>query len=163
DLRWFSNLFRVRRNHIRQFLSLNYTLGWNRSHGNSESIRFTSTDGLRLLSEHPYGTNRAVLNTETVVFTPYQPLGFRIAVVAFADFGLLGFSPNIFDNSFYNTLGMGLRIKNERLIFSTINLRIGLALGKGGILDSRYFEANNSNRMTQFRSMPERPQTIAFE
>ncbi|MDE6779190.1 MAG: hypothetical protein K2J51_06975 [Alistipes sp.] len=163
DLRWFSNLFRVRRNHIRQFLSLNYTLGWNRSHGNSESIRFTSTDGLRLLSEHPYGTNRAVLNTETVVFTPYQPLGFRIAVVAFADFGLLGFSPNIFDNSFYNTLGMGLRIKNERLIFNTINLRIGLALGKGGILDSRYFEANNSNRMTQFRYMPERPQTIGFE
>lgn len=163
DLRWFSNLFRVRRNHIRQFLSLNYTQGWNRSCGSDETIRFTSADGLRLLSEHPYGTNRAVLNTETVVFTPYQPLGFRIAVVAFADFGLLGFSPNIFKNRFYNSLGLGLRIKNERLIFNTINLRLGLALGKGGILDSRYFEANNSNPMTQYRYMPERPKTVGFE
>lgn len=37
-----------------------------------------------------------IINTETVVFTPYQPLGFRIAFFGFADFGLLGYSPNIF-------------------------------------------------------------------
>jgi len=163
NLRWFSNLYRVRRNHIRQFLSLNYTQGWNRGRGNDESIRFDSDNGLRILKGRRYGINRMVLNTETVVFTPYQPLGFRIAVVAFADIGLLGFSPNIFKNNFFNSLGIGLRIKNERLIFSTVNLSLGFAWGKGGLLDSRYFEASNTNRMTQFRYQPSRPEIVGFE
>ena len=42
DLRWFSNLFLFRRSRIRQFLTLNYTQGWNRWEGSDESIRFTS-------------------------------------------------------------------------------------------------------------------------
>ena len=32
-------------------------------------------DGLQALKEYIIGTNRMILNTETVVFTPYQPLG----------------------------------------------------------------------------------------
>ena len=96
DLRWFSNLFLFKRSRIRQFLAFNYTQGWNRATGSDESIRFTRTDGLQALKEYIIGTNRMILNTETVVFTPYQPLGFRIAVFGFADFGLIGYSPNIF-------------------------------------------------------------------
>lgn len=62
-------------------------------------IRFTHDNGLQALKEYVTGTNRMILNTETVVFT-YQPLGFRIAVFGFADFGLIGYSPNIFKNDF---------------------------------------------------------------
>ena len=57
-----------------------------------------------------------ILNTETVVFTPYQPLGFRIAVFGFADFGLIGYSPNIFKNDFFTSFGLGVRLRNERLV-----------------------------------------------
>ena len=71
-----------------------------------------------------------ILNTETVLFTPYQPLGFRIALFGFADFGLLGYSPNIFKNEFYTSFGIGIRLRNERLVFNTIQIRLGLALGK---------------------------------
>lgn len=79
DLRWFSPLFIMGRSRVRQFLMLNYTQGWNRDTGNDESIRFTRRNGLQALKEHVIGTNRTVLNTETVFFTPWQPLGFRIA------------------------------------------------------------------------------------
>lgn len=71
-LRWFSNLFLFKRSRIRQFLAFNYTQGWNRATGSDESIRFTRTDGLQALKEYIIGTNRMILNTETVVFTPYS-------------------------------------------------------------------------------------------
>lgn len=163
DLRWFSDLFIYRRNRIRQFLMFNYTQGWNRNHGNDEIIRFTRRDGLQALDEYITGTARAVLNTETVVFTPWQPLGFRIAFFAFADLGLIGYSPNVFRNDFFASLGGGLRIKNERLIFSTIQIRLGVALGKKGLAGSEYIRLSNSTRLEQYRYQPARPETIGFE
>lgn len=163
DLRWFSQLFIWRRSRIRQFLMLNYTQGWRRGTGNDESVTFTRADGLQGLKEHVIGTNRLVVNTESVLFTPWQPLGFRIALFGFVDFGLLGYSPDIFKNDFFTTLGVGVRMKNERLIFSTIQLRLGVALGKNGLVGCDYFRLSNYTRMTQYRYTPTRPETVGFQ
>ena len=163
DLRWFSPLFIMGRSRVRQFLMLNYTQGWNRDTGNDESIRFTRRNGLQALKEHVIGTNRTVLNTETVFFTPWQPLGFRIAFFGFADFGLIGRSPNAFRNDFFASLGGGIRIRNERLIFRTVLSRLGLAFGKGGLVDSEYFRLSSYTRLEQYRYRPQRPEMVAFE
>ncbi len=40
-----------------------------------------------------------------------------MAMFGFADFGLIGDNGNIFKNNFYATVGLGIRIKNEHLIF----------------------------------------------
>ncbi len=163
DLRWFSHLFIAGRSRLRQFLMLNYTHGWNRGTGNNESIRFTRRNGLQALKERILGTNRAVLNTETVLFTPWQPLGFRIAFFGFADLGLIGYSPNAFKNDFFASLGGGIRIKNERLIFSTVQIRLGVAFNKNGLADSEYFRLSNSTRLEQYRYRPTRPEIVGFE
>lgn len=163
DLRWFSNLFLFKRSRIRQFLAFNYTQGWNRSTGSDESIRFTRIDGLQALKEYIIGTNRMIINTETVIFTPYQPLGFRIAVFGFADFGLIGYSPNIFKNDFFTSFGMGVRLRNERLVFNTIQIRLGVAFGKRGLVESEYFRLSNSTRMEQYRYRPTRPEIVEFK
>lgn len=163
DLRWFSNLFLLRRSRIRQFLAFNYTQGWNRSAGNNESIRFTRTDGLQALKEHVLGTNRMILNTETVIFSPYQPLGFRIAFFGFADFGLLGYSANIFKNDFFTSFGLGVRLRNERLIFNTVQIRLGIAFGKHGLVESEYFRLSNTTRLEQYRYRPMRPEIVDFQ
>ncbi|MEG2060375.1 MAG: hypothetical protein RRY33_00810 [Alistipes sp.] len=163
NMRWFSNLFVFRRNRIRQFLGFNYTQGWNRGTGNDESIRFTTTNGLQALKEFAIGTNRAILNTETVFFTPIQPLGFRFAFFGFADFGLIGYSPNIFKNDFFTSFGLGVRIRNERLTFSTIQIRLGLAFGKHGLVDTDYFRVSNSTRLEQYRYRPTRPEIVGFQ
>ena len=163
DLRWFSNLFLFRRSRIRQFLSFNYTQGWNRVGGSDESIRFTSENGLQALNEYVIGTNRMIINTETVVFTPYQPLGFRIAVFGFADFGLIGYSPNIFKNDFFTSFGLGVRLRNERLVFNTIQIRLGVAFGKRGLVESEYFRLSNPTRMEQYRYRPTRPEIVEFK
>lgn len=163
DLRWFSNLYIFRRNRIRQFVEFNYTQGWNRGTGNDEIIRFTGENSPRVLREYLTGTNRMVINNETVLFTPYQPLGFRIAIFAFADIGLLGDSPNIFKNEFFGSVGFGVRIKNERLIFSAIQLTVGLAFGKPGLVNTRYFDLSNENRLNQYRFLPSRPEIVGFK
>ena len=163
DLRWFSNLLLVNRSRIRQFVSLNYTQGWNRWEGSDESIRFTSTNGLQALKEHILGTNRMILNTETVLFSPYQPLGFRIAFFGFADFGLIGYSPNIFKNEFFTSFGVGVRLRNERLVFNTVQIRLGIALGKNGLVDCEYFRLSNPTSVEQYRYRPTRPEIVDFE
>lgn len=163
DLRWFSNLFIFRRSRIRQFLAFNYTQGWNRWQGSDESIRFTSKNGLQALKEYAIGTNRMILNTETVVFTPYQPLGFRIAFFGFADFGLLGYSPNIFKNNFFTSFGFGVRLRNERLVFNTVQIRLGIAFGKHGLVDCEYFRLSNPTSLEQYRYRPTRPEIVDFE
>ncbi len=149
--------FLFRRSRIRQFLAFNYTQGWNRGTGSDEIIRMTRINGLQALKEHVTGTNRMILNTETVFFTPYQPLGFRIALFGFADFGLIGYSPNIFKNDFFTSFGFGVRIKNERLIFNTIQIRLGLAFGKRGLVESEYVRVSNqtaSNNTVTVRHGP---------
>lgn len=162
DFIWFSNLLDFRRNRIRQFFKLNYTQGWNRLKGNNEHLRYTKNNGLRALDEYVLGTTRLALNTETVMFTPIQPLGFRFAFFGFADFGTLGRSGNIFKNPFYSSFGIGLRLKNERLIFSEVQIQLGFAVGKGGWLGSDYLRVSNGTRLEQFRYRPARPETMWF-
>ena len=165
DAGWFSNIHRVRYSLIRYFVSVNYMAGWNRFDGYKEWIGFNrNTANVRMLNRHGlFGTNRLTMNAQAVIFTPLQPLGFRFAVVAFTDFGLLGYDPNIFRNNFYNSLGIGLRIRNERLIFGTINLRVGFAWGRKGILPSRWFESSSISPIHQTRYLPSRPDIITFE
>ena len=162
DLVWFSNLLNFRRNRIRQFLKINYTQGWNRDRGNNEYIRFTKHNGLRVLDEYAIGTTRFAFNTETVMFTPIQPLGFRLACFAFADFGTLGNKGNPFNNRFFSTFGLGIRLKNERLIFSEVQIQLGFAVGKGGWLGSDYLRVSNGARLEQFRYRPVRPEPMEF-
>lgn len=166
DLRWFSNLYTVgrsARSRLRQFLSLNYTQGWNRDEGYGEQLVFTSTDGIRALNEDLWGTSRIVLNTETVLFSPYQPLGVRLTFFGFADFGAIGYSPNIFRNPFFTSLGVGIRFRNERLIFNAVQIQLGIVFGKGGLRDTRWVEASNQSNLDKFRYLPTRPEVIDFD
>lgn len=160
----FSNLLVSGRSRVRQFLTLSYTQGWNRYQGSDELIRFTNDRGPRGIDKKVvYGVNRAVLNTETVIFTPYQPLGFRIAIFGYADAGLLGGYSNIFRNEFFSTFGVGVRLKNERLVFSTIQIKLGLAVGKPGFMGGEYFNVSNQQRVDHFRYLPTRPETVDFK
>ncbi|MBQ4280215.1 MAG: hypothetical protein IJC16_09725 [Rikenellaceae bacterium] len=162
-LHYFSNLLMVRRSQVRQFITLSVTRGFNRLRGSHELITFTDEDGLRSLSAYSSGEHRAVLNTETVVFTPVHIYGFKLACYGFADFGLIGNRNDFFKNAFMSTLGVGIRIKNERLIFNTIQIQLGVALGKGGLLDNRYFKLSSESRVHQDRYLPGRPSIIGYQ
>lgn len=163
DLKYFSNLLPAGRFHVRELIKFNYTQGWNRMRGNHETINFTKENGIRSLKDVDGGINRCSLNTETVLFTPYQPWGFRVTLFGFADFGLLGNHANPFQNNFYSAIGVGIRIKNERLIFSAIQLQLGVAFGKAGLLNNRWYRFSSQRSLNEFRFRPDAPAPISFE
>ncbi|MGB3617848.1 MAG: hypothetical protein WBA12_06990, partial [Catalinimonas sp.] len=71
------------------------------------------------------GNKRVVLSAESVLFTPFNLLGFRTAPFVFADFSVV--VPNnrrLFTGPLYQGWGLGLRIRNEHLAFNTFQLRL---------------------------------------
>ncbi|MCD8102732.1 MAG: hypothetical protein LUE26_09235 [Alistipes sp.] len=163
EFKWYSNLFKVGRSSLRQFVTLNHTRGWNRGTGSNEVVRFTKEHGPRTIREWSVGRVRSVLNTESVFFTPYKPVGFRVAVFGWADFATIGNNNNIFRNSFYNTFGVGVRLKNERLTFSAIEIKIGAALGKGGFQKNQWFNVGSEQRVMYDRFLPTVPDVVSYD
>lgn len=161
--RWISNLWTQGSCRVRQFLTFTYTHGWNRWAGNNEVLTYTKNDGPRTFDDWMIGTTRLAFNTETVVFTPLQPLGFRMALFAFADVGTLGFRSSPFSNPFCSNIGFGIRFKNERLVFKTIQIRLGIAFGRHGLIDNRYFRLSNEHRMDTHRYIPTPPEVVRYE
>jgi hypothetical protein len=71
-----------------------------------------------------YGRQRFVAGTETTAWFPFPLLGFRIQAFMTAQVAQVGMDKDyIFDNRMYAGVGTGVRIKNENLVFKTLELR----------------------------------------
>lgn len=160
---YFTNLLGNGKYKVRQFVSTNYLTGWNRSTGFYENIWFTRNSGPREIKESPLGHERLVLSAETVLFTPWQPLGFRMALYSFADVGFLGYNKSIFQNDLYATVGVGIRMKNEMLIFGTIQLSVFVNFGRRGVLANDWVKLTSERRMQTMRYIPEKPQVVSYQ
>ncbi len=125
DLHYFTDLFMVKNNPVRQFFIFKYTYGLRRF--SVDSLDINNNAGIRgFSSDIAYGNNRFTATSETVFFTPWIFYGFRFAFYSFADFAYIGNQKNIFRNSFYSGFGFGVRIKNENLVFKTIEIRFAI-------------------------------------
>ena len=91
-----------------------------------------------------------------------QRAGFRLVLFSFVDLGLIGDQSNIFRNDFFGTFGLGVRIRNERLIFNAIQLRIGFAFGKEGFMKNDIFRMSSQQRIEQTRFLPGRPEVVSY-
>jgi hypothetical protein len=121
---YFSNLFIFNRFKFRQFINLDYIKGVQRF--SDEYIGIEDNNGFRgYQNELARGTRRATANYAIVAFSPYYFYGFRFVFFGFADFGLISFSQPLLQSKLHSGIGVGIRIKNERLTFETIQLRIG--------------------------------------
>ena len=110
------NLFKYR-----QFITVDYTKGIRRKE--QDYLDINDANGIRgLYNFFLTGTERFVVNTESVIFTPFYVGGFRTAFLAFFDFGLID-TPRGRDS--YYGAGFGMRLKNDNLAFNTIQLRLG--------------------------------------
>jgi hypothetical protein len=72
------------------------------------------------------GAQRAVLSLESVVFHPINIYGFRFAFFGFADMAFLaGTNEVVSDGRFLSGIGLGIRIRNDNLVFNTFQFRLG--------------------------------------
>ncbi len=160
---YFSNLFIVDRFKIRNFIKVNYVRGIRRF--DDEFITLRGKNGIRgFRSNTITGTQKLVLRFESDAFTPYYLYGFRFVLFGFTDMGLIGPDVEpIHNGSFFSGFGLGARIRNERLVFQTISLRLGLYPNHPDMAIPLLLEVAGRERLNPETFRAGKPRIIGFE
>jgi hypothetical protein len=121
---YFTNLLSAGNFKSRNFLSIEYSRGIGRY--SDEHLAFPDNNGFTgFRNDSISGTQRLIISLESVLFSPANYHGFRFAFFGFADLGLLSGSDQIIGNGFaLLSLGAGLRIRNDNLLFNTLQIRL---------------------------------------
>jgi hypothetical protein len=79
--------------------------------------------GLR--SDYLRGIQRVAFQWSPVAFTPVYFYGFRMSLFLFAESAAVSYSTKpIWTSQFYHGIGGGIRLRNEHLVFKTLQLRL---------------------------------------
>lgn len=121
---FITKLYNYKKFSSRHFVNINYTQGINQL--KDLNISLSKDPGLSgLARDSLIGKKRLWVNFETIAYTPINFLGFQLSVYCFLDMGLIGPSNrSIFSNKLYLGMGPGIRIRNESLVFKTIQIRL---------------------------------------
>lgn len=144
----------------RTFLSAGLTTQWNKVL--NEPLLLESQYGLPEY-ENIYlgGDHRLTVRAENVFFSPWSLLNFRFAPFVFANGSLL--TPqgeSIGKTKFYNTIGAGIRTRNESLVFGTLELKTFFFPGKNFNGDRFRVEFNTAVKFKYNNQLIRRPQFI---
>lgn len=126
ELLYFSNLNEIGDYRWRHYIGGRYSYSYD-PFSTLDILDINNEDGLRGFSDNYLkGNKKLVLNYEADIFVPLKFLGFSMAVITFADFGLISSINNsLFNSELYQGYGLGIRIRNEHLIFPTFQFMIG--------------------------------------
>ena len=137
-LNYFSNLIPVGTFRLRNFVKLDYSRGFGRY--SDEYLKFKDYNGFTgFRNDSIRGTQRVTLSLESVLFSSSNQNGFRIAFFGFTDLGLLSNLNEALGKGFLlSSIGVGLRIRNDNLLFNTLQIRLSFFPGP-----PRYSKINN--------------------
>lgn len=112
------------RHSFRHITEIGYNQGYNRFEDEYVSIfEEQNTRGLNYLPIR--GDKGLYANSEVVYYSPQYLYGFRFVYFLFLDFKTVNAEvPTLIDNPIYSRFGVGVRIRNERLVFNTIQIRL---------------------------------------
>lgn len=128
NLRYISDLYNLKSYKLRFFATLDYTRGFKRF--NDESLYIGENYGIRgFKNDSIFPDQRLYLNLETVAFSKAFIYGFRFAFFSFADVVLYSKDRLFESDRIVSGFGVGLRIRNENLIFNTFQIRFGIYPG----------------------------------
>ena len=161
-LKYFTNLQKINRFQFRHFITAEYLMGINREP--DEYVTLEYRNGITGLgSRYMRGEEKKVLKLESVMFTPYQPLGFRVVLFAFADLGTIKgsfFAES--NNQIYSGIGLGLRLRNERLVFNTLQLKFTWYPSVPDEASYHSFVVSGEPRLQMQNFFMEKPQVIGY-
>ncbi|MCX6325219.1 MAG: hypothetical protein NT144_01010 [Bacteroidia bacterium] len=125
NIKYFSNLLTVGNNMIRNFVYIDYTRGFDRN--TDEFLSFNNDNGFSgFKNDSISGTQRLSVSLESVLFSPVNLYGFRFAFFGFTDFSFLSGTSEILGNGYsLSGIGLGIRIRNDNMVFNTFQLRFG--------------------------------------
>jgi outer membrane protein assembly factor BamA len=161
-LKYFTDIEKINRFQFRHFITAEYLMGINRLP--DEYVTLENRDGITGLgSRYLRGDEKKVIKLESDMFTPFQPLGFRFVFFAFADLGTI--KGSLFTESndrLYSGIGLGLRIRNERLVFNTIQLKFTWYTSMPEEASYHSFVASGEQRLQMQNFFMDKPQVIGY-
>ena len=156
-----------RRGFFRQFVSVDYTKGIRRLDAIGEFLFFSKLSNFNTSKYNleANGVKRFMINTESNWFSPLTILGFRTVIFSFVNIAWLGDeNKKLFQsNNFFSGIGIGIRTRNDQLVFKTIQIKFALYpnLNQHKFSDFYNFQTSNPSMSPSFK--PEYPKVISFE
>ncbi len=122
--RYISSLRKVGNYQFRYFVSSYYTRAMHLDHSQYFYLTQSSPGISSYRSQDLRGTQKLVLNSESVLFTPNDIWGFKVVPFSFADIGWISKNEVLLKTKPYYSVGIGIRIRNDHLVFNTIQMQL---------------------------------------
>lgn len=150
------------RYNYRIFAKINYEIGLN--HYEDEHIALSNREGIRgLASDSLSGSRRVYLNIENDCYSPHRILGFRFVYFVFLDAGIINNKDEIlFKNIVYSGFGIGVRIRNENLVFNTIQIRLAYYPVLPSESNARYIDFSGIGNTTLETFSNTKPDIVSY-
>ncbi|MFY0605171.1 MAG: hypothetical protein JXR10_00555 [Cyclobacteriaceae bacterium] len=121
-LNYFTPLMHIGRYYFRSFARLSYSRGISQPEYRSINLKRRIRD---LEGDNISGNSAFGFAIESVMFTPWYFYGFRFAPFIYYNFGEVWDTRTLASAHYaYQGTGLGVRIKNESLVFNTLELRV---------------------------------------
>lgn len=166
DAKYFTPLIFIAGHQFRQFLTLDYSklLDPDRYLGDNIYMGEHTTMKVKDWRNGIKGTQQFLFKSETDFFSRYQILGFRVLFYNFLDLGWITSGGKMFASDNFNYgFGGGIRLRNNFIIFNTINLKLGFypKLNQEGF--GSFFKVGSSTPNVSPDFIPKLPQEIVLE
>ena len=145
-VRHFSRLYPMGTGDGRMFLSAHYRRALNSVTDDYLTLNRAGIEGVR--SDSIQGKQRLVLQWESDFFTPWRIWGAQSVLFAFADVGWITRrdQPPTAGHT-YASVGFGLRMRNERLVFSTVQLRFAYLIRRPEYVSFEMLDVSDDRRL----------------
>jgi hypothetical protein len=116
-------------------------------------LNIDNEGGLRGFNDYYLkGNKKLVINYEADFFVPLKFLGFKLAIITFADFGLISSNvSSLFQSKLFQGYGIGIRIKNDHLIFPALQFMIGYYPNTSGNQFNIFYQNSIFYKFKQFQ------------
>lgn len=158
-----SNIHYLKHIKWRSFLNINYTRGINRFP--DEKIYFNASNDIwGFKTDELYGLRRLSFNSELVAFTNLYLYNFRFVFFGFGDIGFIGpENQSVFRNNLYSGVGLGVRVRNENLVFKTFQIKFAFYPSVPSDIDPFYLLISGESYLKHNYYTPQAPTTIDFK
>ena len=156
----FTELIHLKKYQIRPIFRLDWRIAVDRLISDQEYELSDLLPGYE--EDRPRGDRFFSLSAEPVIFTPWLLYGFRFVVFGATELTWIGDKDNVFDNDVYAGFGLGVRIRNESLVFNTLELRVDFLPRVFQSSAQFNFEFSGSDRRLVRTIMVTKPDVIDF-
>ncbi len=159
---YFTKLFTLNQYKFRQFVKLSFAQTIDPS---EEVILRSQNDiGVRGIGgAYLLATSKLNINLESLLFTPVSVIGFKMAVFGFMDYTVVSNHKNdFFKTQDFMGFGGGIRLRNDNLAFSTIQLRFGYYPKTPDNSSSNFLGFSTSTRLRIRDFNFQAPEVISF-